>query len=235
MGNEISIIYYRKKIENNLVIKLIKKIQLKINTYNIIKSINKKNFNVIYNKYINFDPYPGYSKYLNIKPWIVDMLWRIYILKLDKRKNLNILDIGTGNGYFPYCCKYFNHQVESIDTDKNPLFNELINLLSIKRKTITIKKYQKLEPFNGKFDLITGFHIYFNGHRTTDLWGKDEWLFFLKDLKDNHCNTNAELFFILNKEHDTGLYYDNDLLKFFLDTGAEVDVNRIYYPNLKSV
>lgn len=235
MNSYGSIIKYRISIEKNIFLKIIRVFKSKYDCQKIIDKIPKKEFLEAKKELLNYDPYPGYSKYFDIKPWMLDMVWRAYILGLNKSKPKNILDIGTGNGYFPFCCKYYGHEVKSIDINDNIIFNKLISLLGVDRKSYAVKKYEPMPSFNQKFDLVTGFHIYFNGHRTAELWKKEEWQFFLQDLKNNHCSKNAELYFILNEEHDTLTYYDQDLLDFFISSGAEVDNNRVYYPNLNLI
>lgn len=230
-----SILTYRKKVESNPFLKLITKLKVNSDLNKTLKSIDPTGLHEIQQKFKDFDPYPGYSKYLDIRPWMLDNMWRAYILGLDRTSGKSILDIGTGNGYFPYLCKQYGHQVRSIDIDTNPIFNALIELLEIPRLDYAVNAYENIPPFDIKFDLVTGFHTYFNGHRTEHVWMSKEWDFFLKDLRDNLCNPNAEAYFIINKEHDRATYLTAELTDYFVNIGAEIDTNRVYIKNLSKI
>jgi hypothetical protein len=236
MNKYKSIVLYREAIEKNLPHKLFENIKVRMDLYTLLRKIYSPKFNEIVTTYKDFDPYPGYSKYLNVKPWLLDNIWRVYLLGLNAKKHKkNILDIGTGNGYFPYVCKFYGHTVRTIDVPHNPIFNALIEYLEIPRKDYAVKAYESIPAFDIKFDVVTGFHTYFNGHRTQNVWGPNEWDFFLTDLKNNLCNIGAEAFFILNKEHETNSCYTPELLAYFKEKGAEIDDNRVYFSSLEKI
>ena len=235
MNKYNSIIEYRKRIESSLLIKTVTKIKVLNDLNKAVTKIKTLGFKKIEEKYKNFDPPPGYSKYLNLKPWMLDNVWRAYILGLNKSSPKNILDIGTGNGYFPFLCQSYGHKLRTIDIDSNPLFNALIELLDVQRLSYALKANESIPEFDIKFDLVTGFHTYFNGHRTESVWTSKEWNYFLKDIKNNHCHPNAEAYFIINKEHDRESYFTNELKNYFLESGAEIDENRVYFKNLNSI
>ena len=67
----------------------------------ILQTVNIEKFRFFQNKYKDSSRYPGYSKYLNIEEWLEVKLVEVYKLGLNKSINLDILDIGTGAGYFP--------------------------------------------------------------------------------------------------------------------------------------
>src|SRR4051812_17945261 len=92
----------------------------------ILKTVDLNEFQIYQRKYHDADPRPhGYSKYLDIRPWMADKLMMVLYLGLDRSKPLKILDIGTGTGYFPYICRYFGHEVVSLDLDVVPMYNDL--------------------------------------------------------------------------------------------------------------
>lgn len=228
-----SIKKYRDEVDNNLFFKLRTVLAVKNDLRKALKAIPQEGFEKINAQYKDYDPYPGYSKYLNIKPWMLDNVWRAHLLGLDHpHPRKTILDIGTGNGYFPFLCKQYGHEVRSIDIDFNPIFNSLIKLLDIPRMDYAIQAREHIPAFDVRFDVVTGFHTYFNGHRTDHLWKWQEWEFFMKDLKQNLCNPGAEAFFIINSEHDTKMPYTPELKEYFLAKGAEIDHERVYFKNL---
>ena len=67
----------------------------------------------------------------------------------------------------------------------NPIFNALIQLLEIPRRNYAVSANEPIPTFDIKFDLVTGFHTYFNGHRTENVWTSKEWDFFLKTITIN--------------------------------------------------
>jgi len=230
-----SIVIYREKIDKNLFLKAVTKLKVQKDLKKVLRSIEPVELDKIKNEFKDYDPYPGYSKYLDVEPWMLDNVWRAFILGLESGSSKNILDIGTGNGYFPYLCKGYGHQVRTIDIESNSIFNSLVKLLDIPRLEYAVKANELIPPFDIKFDLVTGFHTYFNGHRTDHVWTSNEWDFFMKDLKNNHCNQKAEAYFILNKEHDREDYVTSELRDYFIDKGAEIDDNRIYFKNLHKI
>lgn len=226
-----NIIEYRKNLENKSLSSLLTILRFKLDNRKILKSVNYKEFNRIYEKYKDTSPNPGYSKYLDIKYWMPRNLWHAYIMGLNKPPEKNILDIGTGNAYFAYISKYFGHNVKTIDKGDTAMNNELVRMFDVDRKDIEIKAFHPLPRFDMKFNLITGFMVCFNNHYEPDVWGINEWDYFLKDIADNHLEENGEVFFTLNPEPD-GKYYNDSLYDFFIGNGAVIDEERIYFASL---
>ena len=148
---------------------------------NILSSIDIEKFKFYLEKYKNSSPYPGYSKYLNIEEWFEDKLWEVYRLGLNKSSKLDILDIGTGAGYFPYICNYYGHNTMALDLNTTQMYNDIIKFLNINRKVHEIKSFEKLPNLGKKFDLVTAFAICFNNHETSRLWNRSR--VFFKDMK----------------------------------------------------
>lgn len=228
-----SITKYKNKLDQNFFFRLKTLISFKLKLKKINSSIDKKSFSVLNEQYKDVAPDPGYSKYLNYPFWTMRNLWHVYILGIQRSNPISILDIGTGAGYFPYICSKLGHNVIATDIDTDPMFNDLIDFLNVKRVINEIKANEPLPKFGVKFDLVTGFMVCFNGHTTTHLWTSAEWDFFLKDLCQNHCNAGAEIYFTLNAERDTNLWYTEELYGYFLKTGAEIDGERIYYKSIQ--
>ena len=211
----------------------ISKPQRKNDLERIIKSIDFERFKSYQDKYRNSSPYPGYSKYLNIEDWMESKLLEVYKLGLNKSSKLDILDIGTGAGYFPYICNCYGHNSMALDLGTTEMYNDIIKLLNVVRKDHEIKSFEKLPDLGRKFDLITAFSICFNNHDTPELWNIKEWNFFLKDLANHHLKENGKVYLVLNPERNNK-YYDNKLHNFFIEHGAKVDRARVYFKNLKS-
>ena len=199
----------------------------------ILQTVNIEKFRFFQNKYKDSSPYPGYSKYLNIEEWLEVKLVEVYKLGLNKSINLDILDIGTGAGYFPFVCNYYGHNSMALDLGNIPMYNEIIKLLNINRQDYEIKSFEKLPDLGKKFDLIAAFSICFNQHDTPDLWNVNEWHFFLKDLAINHLKEKGKVYLVLNPERNNK-YYDNKLYNFFIKYGAKVDRSRVYFKDMGS-
>lgn len=212
---------------------ILSKQQRKIDLDNILQTIDAERFAVCRELYKDANPYPGSSKYLDIRKWMADKVTEAYRLKLNKAKNLSILDIGTGAGYFPYICNYYGHNAMALDMDIDPMYNALIELLNIDRLAYEISCYQKLPDLGRKFDLVTAYAICFNNHGCSDLWAASEWQFFMEDLANNYLKENGKVLLVLNREPNN-LYYDAALLSFFVKNGAQVENDRIYFDSVNS-
>ncbi len=227
-----SIVAYKEKVANSTLYKIKTLWKLNRDLKKVLATVDKPKFAVVREKYKDVAPAPGYSKYLDIEFWMKRNMWHVFMLGLENAKPKNILDIGTGNGYFPFICQYYGHTTRTIDIWTDPMFNELIETLKLQRRDYEIKNLEPVPPFDIKFDVITGFMVCFNGHRTPLLWTSKEWEFFMRDMAQNHCNPGAEAYFTLNEELDTKQWYTPELYQWFIDRGAEVDGERVYFKSL---
>ncbi|MBY0456079.1 MAG: hypothetical protein K2V38_01945 [Gemmataceae bacterium] len=182
-------------------------------------------------EYREASPYPGYSKYLDIEPVMRRALYSAYELGLHRSPPLRVLDLGTGCGYFPYICKYFGHTAVAVDLDEVPMYREVVDCLGVDRRVCRISAFERLPDIGPRFDVVTALAVCFNNHDQPDLWGPDEWLFFLKDLADNQLTAGGRLLMKLNQESD-GSYADERLSAFFRRCGATVAGERVYFASL---
>jgi SAM-dependent methyltransferase len=196
-----------------------------INYFKIIKLVSRSFNDLDMNQYKNAGE--SFEKYLDYKYWVLENLVRVYDLNIDKNKNLKILDIGTGFGYFPFICQYFGHHSEAIDLDNNKMYNHIIKLLDINRHSYQIDSYKPL-PINTKFDIITGFMICFNNHKTENLWGFNEWQFFLDSLQYNNLNKTGILFFSFNLEYD-GRPFSLEIKNLFMKRKAIIKNHEVLF------
>jgi|LakMenEpi03Aug12_release.lakeMendotaPanAssembly.Ray.scaffolds.fasta_scaffold89547_2 hypothetical protein len=194
-----------------------------INYLKIIKLVSRKFKKLDIKLYINAGE--SFEKYLDYKYWILENLIRIYNLNIDKKQNLKILDIGTGFGYFPFICEFFGNQAEAIDLDTNDMYNNVIKLLDIKRHTYCIEENKPL-PLNTKFDIITGYMICFNNHKTDKLWGVIEWEYFLNSMKSNNLYNNGFIFFSFNLEFDEKPF-SHEIKNLFMQKKAIIINNEV--------
>lgn len=113
-----------------------------------------------------------------------------------------VLDIGTGMGYLPFILARNGHSAVCIDIpNASKVFDRSCDLLGVEKIEFEIKKYKKLMDFKVKFDTINASLICFNNHKTDDLWKKEEWLFFLRDLYENQLSDRGVVHLNFNKEN----------------------------------
>ena len=136
-------------------------------------------------------PGTGILKYLDYELYIPDCFRYARMLGMDFLQPLRILDVGTGFGYFPYVCTCLGHEATGLDLDIEPLYNESIRSLGLRRRVHRIERFQPLPAFPQKFHLITAFAICFNRQGYPDVWRQEEWAFFLRDLAENHLSSGG--------------------------------------------
>ncbi len=171
------------------------------------------------------------NKYFDLRLWIAKTVNQLSELNLLNSSPQRILDLGTGACYFPYVCRHYGHCVKALDV-RYPLYDDLAGLLCIDRRTWEIKAFEKLPPFDMRFDLVTAFRIVFNKQDTPDVWGVAEWDFFLRDIAHNCLDENGSVFLLFNQDIRTGKHYDEQLLRYFLQHGAQEDSGKIRFPSV---
>jgi SAM-dependent methyltransferase len=200
----------------------------------ILRSVDMTRFEQLRAKYRDASPYPGYSKYLDIEMGMRRALYSVYELGLHRARPKSVLDLGTGCGYFPYICKYFGHAAVAVDLDEVPMYNEFTQFLRLDKRVSAVRAFQNLPDLGRRFDVVTAFAICFNNHDAPNLWGPDEWLFFLKDMAANQLTTDGRVLLKMNQEADGsyGSYGNQPLLQFFRQNGAVVDGERVYFASV---
>ena len=168
------------------------------------------------------------EKYLNYKFWLKESLLRAYNLNLQNTKNQkNILDIGTGAGYFPFICNELNHIGFCLDVPENDLYNQMTDSLGLIKFKRNIKCFEPIKLNTDiRFDLITAYMICFNNHKQEDLWGGDEWRFFISDLQSNYLKKDGLIVLNFNEE-EPGVYFSEELITFFNNKNYQIDGNTI--------
>ena len=194
-------------------------------------AIDPAKFAAIKQRYQHIDPSPGFSKFVDLDTFLPMTYMHFRYAGLEKVCTpLDILDIGTGAGYFPLLCQLKGHQVHSTDlpfTEDIPathFYQEMMDLLDVSCTGYRIQPFTQMPSFGGRFDLITGFLVVFNNHREADLWGPEEWAFFLDDLRQTHAKPHARLVVRLNRDPPdaSGRFYTPELLKYFKSQGAAI-------------
>lgn len=143
----------------------------------------------------------GVNKYFNHAHHLPNYFFYLRQLGLDNAKPKNILDIGTGMGYFPFMCKQYGHSVQAIDTGMEEIYTGSVNKLGIPLNFQFVEAETPLNPFEQKFQVITAFRTVFDrtvsGKRQN--WGPKEWAFFIEDMKANFLEAGGTLALQINQ------------------------------------
>lgn len=187
----------------------------------ILAGIDAGRFAAIRARYRDADPDPGWSKYLELRAWTRIAVERALGLALDRGPACDVLDLGTGCGYFPFVCRHYGHRAHALDLDDNALYNEMVELLAIDRRPCAIEAGVALPDLGTRFDWVTGFMVCFNNHKRDDLWGPSEWQFFLDDVRGRLLKPGGHLHLELNPEHD-GSFVTPAVERVFVSAGGWV-------------
>jgi len=159
--------------------------------------------------------------------WIGINVERAQDLWLDRTPPLRILDLGCGAGYFLYVCRFFGHQGLGLDTDEDPLFGGITELLNIRRVVSRIYSRVPLPDLGEKFDLVTAHRVCF--HRINrapggewNEWTPADWEFFINDIQTKFLKPNGRLLLDFNPRRDGSSFFTPALRACFLAKGARI-------------
>jgi SAM-dependent methyltransferase len=151
-------------------------------------------------------------------------------LKLHRALPQRVLDLGCGGGYFLFILKRLGHSILGLDVDESPLFRELLEVFGVPRMVFRIQPFESLPNLEQQFDWITAFSIGFDRyHATNSRWGPGEWDFLLRDLQ-LRLAPGGKIYLALNPLQN-GDYLTPELRDFFSRRGAEIERERIFFPN----
>jgi SAM-dependent methyltransferase len=171
------------------------------------------------------------AKYADVERYMKLNIERVQDLQLHRSAPQEVLDLGCGGGFFLYICQQHGHRCQGLDLEWFPVFTDLLNLMKVQRKVWEIKAFEPLPDLGQKFDWITAFSTGFNRVKKKP-WRVPEWEFFLDDLQ-KHLLPAGKVFFALNPEGRGGQYYDDELRAFFVERGAQIERERIFFPALR--
>jgi hypothetical protein len=160
-------------------------------------------------------------KFLDLKTFLPMTIARAHFIGLHESKGLEILDIGTGTGYFPVVCKYYGHSAMAIDQNGNQVFEDVTKWLNVDRRTWKIRAFQPISHLGQRFDLVTAFMVNFDRSEAPEPrpWTTREWDFFLADLVHNHLKAGGRLVMLLNRR----TLEIPSVMEHFSKKGAEVN------------
>jgi SAM-dependent methyltransferase len=162
-------------------------------------------------------------KYLDLDTWLGRHLTHADAVGLFDGTPRRILDIGTGNGYFPFIAARLGHEVVATDIESVELYNGLVHLLGVRRVVHAVETFRLLPDFGGRFDLVTAFNTVFDRIDDTATWTPREWDFFLHDIRDHQLRSEGEIVLKLNPNHRR-TYDKRAVADFFRSLGADVSL-----------
>jgi len=170
------------------------------------------------------------EKYVDVEQWLRVNRERVQDLKLHRSPPQRVLDLGCGGGFFLFILQRLGHSVLGLDVDESPLFKELLGIFGVPRTVFRIRPFESLPNFEQQFDWITAFSIGFDRYRATNSrWGPGEWDFLLRDLQ-LRLAPGGKIYLALNPLPN-GDYLTSELQDFFSSRGAEIERERIFFPN----
>ncbi|MGH8093096.1 MAG: class I SAM-dependent methyltransferase [Chthoniobacterales bacterium] len=202
---------------------------IRLDPEGLIKAIDADQFEAIRKRYVTNNPGNAWLKYLDLQTWMAINLRRVRDLELDRGSSRRILDLGCGAGYFLFISQCLGHEVVGLDIDEAPMFGELIAMLGLRRVIWRVQPFVPLPKLGEKFDLITAFMICFNGHKSPNLWGTNEWQFFLDDL-ETQLTPRGRICLGFNREED-GNFYSEELRQFFESREAKIHSDSVILPS----
>ena len=159
--------------------------------------------------------------------WIDINVERAQDLWLDRSPPLRILDLGCGAGYFLYVCRFFGHEGLGLDTDEEPLFRGITELLNVRRVVSRIHPQVPLPEVGEKFDLVTAHRVCF--HRISRMengewleWAIADWKFFIEDTRRRFLKPEGRLLLDFNPRPDGSPFFTDELRACFLSEGARI-------------
>ena len=173
--------------------------------------------------------YAGH-KYADIDHWLRVNRERVQDLNLHRFPPQRVLDLGCGGGFFLFILKRLRHSVLGLDVDQSPLFRELLEVFGVSRTIFQIEPFEPLPNLHQQFDWITAFSVGFDRYRgTNSRWGPGEWDFLLRELQ-LRLAPGGKIYLALNPLPN-GDYLTPDLKHFFSSRGADIERERIFFPN----
>lgn len=166
------------------------------------------------------------AKYLRYEEWVPKNLDRARRAHLAPTPPVqSILDLGCGPGWFLAVASAMGHEVHGLDVPGEPVFHGLTRILGVPRTLHRIRPFKSLPAEVREYDLITAHMTCFNFYTKHKPWGREEWDFFLRDLR-TRLNEDGVIHLELNPLSAT-CRIQPELADWFRSIGARVIGERI--------
>lgn len=175
-------------------------------------------------EFAEFDENPaGGLKFLDVVYWVYEKTRLMRPLDVVSRSPMNILDLGAGGAHWGRICMELGHRVVSIDID-DPLYEDIADLMGIRRTIMRIEPDVPLPNFDRKFDLVTAIAINFHQIEwNVTYWSLEQWKYLFNDLIVRHLRYPGRIYFELNQEFRDGQWVHNaEVLEYCRRHGATI-------------
>ena len=183
-------------------------------TYLAEKKVDYQSFLKLYNRFKNQKKMQGFLKYFDLPCHLARAFYYSKELDLYNNRSLNILDLGSGTGYFPYAAKFLGHECLALDKNDNILYNSMRSILDVDTTYQTIKPLSSINLKEKKFDLITSFQILYDFHKKK-MWNEEYWKYFIYMLMRKFLKPGGRIFLQMNTIHaDDHIQYKKNIMTF---------------------
>jgi hypothetical protein len=195
----------------------------------LLDIVDRKKFADLQDRYLAPPIKRGCLKYIDPTSWFEHKFAFAHSLGLHERKNLRLLDLGTGAGHFMVIAQFYGHSIvgtdlpsQNIPDDPAEFYDALAAIYGVTRIRHRIEPNTPLTGLPRGLDLVTAFSVAFNrnGER---LWDTGEWRFFLSDLRKNFLGETPALFMTLMTKK-----LEPEVWDFLKDRSSFVDERRLY-------
>lgn len=146
--------------------------------------------------------YSNMLKYLDHTYWFESKLDIILKLSLNDSTTLDILDIGTGVGHFPFLARYFGHNVWGANLPRRllrpkdgemHLYHVMCDFFDLSCFEVVVSPNEEISGVNRRFDLVTCLMTEFNTVEGKP-WPAGLWEVFINNLKISLLNPGGRIF-----------------------------------------
>lgn len=188
----------------------------------VIATIDEVGFYDIRRRARDLSPRLMDLKYFHLESAVSLAMYKAFRLGLQEERRKDMLDLGTGFGFFPYVCEFFGNNTEALDLPGHGLYDEITNFLRIKKTHHVITPFQPLPDLGKKFDYVTAFLTAFNRPGLATEWKAAEWEFFLNDMRTRILKPNGVLHVELNYSHRNKEFLERSAKAFLKQAGCEL-------------
>jgi hypothetical protein len=193
----------------------------------------------------------GYNKYFDLDSYLKRDLRRSYEIArhLRGRPSGSVIDLGSGMGYFPYCCKRVALQCLGVEPaqpecDYAQMFADSAVLLGIPTLDHLIAPFEPIPlPEDwAPIAALTANQIQFNkiglGDDAavvlpTERFGVEEWDYLLRDIYARSGNDSVFVHFSFNKPRTWNAPYTAEVRRYFESLGGSCRGSVVQVPELK--
>lgn len=167
-------------------------------------------------------------KYFETEKWLNRKWEAAKMLGLVGAEPLDILDLGTGAGHFPFICRWLGHRVWALDLPGIGVYDDLCRWNGTVKLDHRILPREPLPRFPTRFDLVTAFMLGFDTRPDGTLYTLEDWAYFLDEVRDNQLKPGGRLLLkLIGHPNRVGLKFESpELQDFFRSRNGRIGHDR---------